>query len=257
MTFNYTQKLLAGTLALVLVAGMTSPAFAGFSIPPECENILPPMGVSNNNNPPTEQNVVYCEVNGPETWFIGTLDNPQVVIADPNAGPWIKALEAPDNGFTPNFEDSLIEIIQVGDGPAWTDWHEEIRDPEFEMFILNAQASNPDGSQYDGIFNVTQTPTSVWIDFIPPLEPGSLLFIEKEIVYLASGPPRDEPLVMAQWPTFDDEEEPPVVAGELLSLDSTALVIAGLTSMSMWMIPTVAGLAGAGVYLVKFRAHRD
>ena len=43
------------------------------------------------------------------------------------------------------------------------------------------------------------------------------------------------------------------VAGELLPLDSSALMIAGLTSMSVWMVPTVLGLAGAGVYLVKFR----
>ena len=47
------------------------------------------------------------------------------------------------------------------------------------------------------------------------------------------------------------------VAGELLSIDNSALVIAGLTSMSVWMIPTVLGLAGAGIYLVKFRANRD
>jgi hypothetical protein len=45
----------------------------------------------------------------------------------------------------------------------------------------------------------------------------------------------------------------PQVAGELLSLDTSALMIAGLTSMSVWMIPTVLGLAGVGVYLVKFR----
>jgi len=43
------------------------------------------------------------------------------------------------------------------------------------------------------------------------------------------------------------------VAGELLPLDTSALMIAGLTSMTVWMIPTVLGLAGAGVYLVKFR----
>ena len=48
-----------------------------------------------------------------------------------------------------------------------------------------------------------------------------------------------------------------VVAGELLPLDSTALMIAGLTSMSVWMVPAIAGLAGVGVYLVKFRANRD
>ena len=47
------------------------------------------------------------------------------------------------------------------------------------------------------------------------------------------------------------------VAGELLPIDSAALVIAGLTSMTPLMIPAVAGLAGAGIYLVKFRAHKD
>ena len=52
-----------------------------------------------------------------------------------------------------------------------------------------------------------------------------------------------------------DTEHDTQVAGQLLPLDSTALMIAGLTSMSVWMIPTIAGLAGAGVYLVKFRAR--
>ena len=45
------------------------------------------------------------------------------------------------------------------------------------------------------------------------------------------------------------------VAGELLPLDSSALFLAGIQSMTVWMIPTVLGLAGAGVYLVKFRAR--
>jgi len=43
------------------------------------------------------------------------------------------------------------------------------------------------------------------------------------------------------------------VAGELLPLDNTALFLAGIQSMTVWMIPTVLGLAGVGVYLVKFR----
>jgi len=45
------------------------------------------------------------------------------------------------------------------------------------------------------------------------------------------------------------------VAGELIPLDSTALFLAGIQSMTVWMIPTVLGLAGVGVYLVKFRKH--
>ena len=54
--------------------------------------------------------------------------------------------------------------------------------------------------------------------------------------------------------TLDVQHDQPV-AGELLPLDSSALMIAGLTSMSVWMVPVVAGLAGVGVYLVKFRKH--
>jgi len=44
------------------------------------------------------------------------------------------------------------------------------------------------------------------------------------------------------------------VAGELLSLDSSALVIGGLSSM-IWMVPAVAGLVGAGLYMVKTRVR--
>ena len=47
------------------------------------------------------------------------------------------------------------------------------------------------------------------------------------------------------------------VAGELLPLDNTALFIGGLSSMSVFMIPSIAGIAGAAVYLVKFRANKE
>jgi len=43
------------------------------------------------------------------------------------------------------------------------------------------------------------------------------------------------------------------IAGELLAIDTKALFLAGVQSMTVWMVPAVAGLAGAGVYLVKFR----
>ena len=56
-------------------------------------------------------------------------------------------------------------------------------------------------------------------------------------------------------PNPDPVCQPTPVAGELLPLDSSALMIAGLTSMTVWMVPAVLGLAGVGVYLVKFRKH--
>ncbi len=43
------------------------------------------------------------------------------------------------------------------------------------------------------------------------------------------------------------------VAGEIIPIDNSALFLAGIQSMTVWMVPTVLGLAGAGVYLVKYR----
>ena len=45
------------------------------------------------------------------------------------------------------------------------------------------------------------------------------------------------------------------VAGELLPLNTTALFISGITSSAIWMIPTLAGITGAGVYFTKFRKN--
>jgi len=55
--------------------------------------------------------------------------------------------------------------------------------------------------------------------------------------------------------SFDADEPEKQVEGQLLPLDTLALVIAGLSSMTVFMIPAVAGIAGAGIYLVKFRAR--
>ncbi len=45
----------------------------------------------------------------------------------------------------------------------------------------------------------------------------------------------------------------PPVEGMLMPIDTSALYLAGLGSVTMWMIPAVAGMAGAGMYFVKFR----
>ena len=47
------------------------------------------------------------------------------------------------------------------------------------------------------------------------------------------------------------------VSGELLSVNSSALIVGGLASSMIWMIPAVAGITGAGIYLIKLRDHRN
>ncbi|MDH3277654.1 MAG: hypothetical protein OEL77_05720 [Nitrosopumilus sp.] len=48
-----------------------------------------------------------------------------------------------------------------------------------------------------------------------------------------------------------------IVGGSKISLDKTSLLLAGIQSITIWVIPTVAGIAGAGIYLVKNKANRD
>ena len=46
------------------------------------------------------------------------------------------------------------------------------------------------------------------------------------------------------------------VGGQLLSIDSAALLLAGLQSSAIWMAPVMAGIAGAGVYFVRARMNK-
>jgi len=44
-----------------------------------------------------------------------------------------------------------------------------------------------------------------------------------------------------------------IIGGELLSLDNSALLLAGAQSISMWMIPVVITGIGIGVFVIKRR----
>lgn len=47
------------------------------------------------------------------------------------------------------------------------------------------------------------------------------------------------------------------VGGEFLQLDSTALVLAGIQSSAIWMLPVLAGAAGAGALFIKTRMNKE
>ena len=182
LTFNYTQKLLAGVLALVLVAGMTSPAFA----------------------------VTNCEITQNQSVNVDLAPGESLVIP--------KTFEC--NIEIIQFANSDLECNELGilvDVEPFNPTDPLVRDIN-EILINDALGTDA------GHCSI------VWI---MALEDGT-----------------EFPLTQELWFNVP-------VAGELLPLDSSALMIAGLTSMSVWMIPTVLGLAGAGVYLVKYRANRD
>jgi len=156
MNFNYTQKLLAGTLALVLVAGMASPAFAGLD-----------------TTPPT----IVC----------------------------------PDDA-----------AIQLGDST----------DPSNTGGALCADQES--GCQSVG-FNDENSLAVCGVGTI-------------ERTWIATDG-LGNTASCVQTITIEGE----CVAGEILPIMSSALVIAGVSTIAIWMVPAVVGLAGVGVYLVKFR----
>jgi len=47
------------------------------------------------------------------------------------------------------------------------------------------------------------------------------------------------------------------VGGEFLPIDSTALMLAGLQSSAIWMLPVLAGAAGIGAYYIKTRMNKE
>ena len=172
-------KLLAGTLALVLVAGMTSPAFAGMQIT-ECTI--------------TQNQMVDTEI----------AENEEILIP--------KTIEC----------DQVIQGFSIGASTCVNNTVLGSRDLDgigtkvitFDEVILNQNDTSEEHC------------TQQW----SVLGSGSQVFVIQELWFNV-----------------------PIVAGELLSLDTSALMVAGLTSSAVWMVPAVAGLAGVGVYLVKFR----
>ena len=56
--------------------------------------------------------------------------------------------------------------------------------------------------------------------------------------------------------TFTESLEQ-IVSGNILPLNTTALFISGITSGAIWMVPTLAGIVGAGVYLIRTRTHNE
>jgi len=53
------------------------------------------------------------------------------------------------------------------------------------------------------------------------------------------------------------EGDASMVGGEFLSIDSTALMLAGLQSSAIWMLPVLAGAAGVGAFYIKTRMNKD
>ena len=62
-----------------------------------------------------------------------------------------------------------------------------------------------------------------------------------------------------EWSLISDTEIVFVaqVGGEFLPIDNTALMLAGLQSSAIWMLPALAGIAGVGAYFIRTRMTKE
>jgi len=183
--FIYSQKLITGILALVLVAGMTSPAFAG------------------------ADDISSCTI-------------------DPDKVSLQLALDEESDPF-------LLTISC--DGPV-------------NGFVLDTTCQGIAGG-----FVYSQGVGTNTITFMQTLENQGGIPEQHCTLTFNMDPTFGGSAQVFQEVWITPHEKP--VAGELLSVNSTSLVVAGLTSSMAWMIPAVAGLAGAGIYLVKYRTNKE
>ena len=243
MKFNNTQKLLAGVVALVFVAGMTSPAFAG-SVCTTQETTLDQLLAG------------QCIIAGDkifENWriFFPTvnydLTNVEVhpVNDDPN-NPGLRfvtnnlsVIQDEIKGFQIQYEVSTLSGEPRLNGIS-------LEMTEFTGALFPLVRENMDDPPFEFI---TVRPEQTFDDFSFDSRNTLSVIIGVDVNGGVAGP-----IFLQEFVAFYSQI-PQNVAGELLPLDSTALFLAGIQSMTVWMIPTVLGLAGAGVYLVKFRAR--
>jgi len=243
MTLNYKQKLLAGTLALVLATGLVSPAFAGAPLVENGSFEVPLV-----EDPPAISATAF-------EWF------DSIPGWDKTFGIGIE-VQNDHLGFEPALGagDQFVELDSLGNSGMVQTIVTEAGEEYWLSFIYSPRPNQPDTTNgievyWDGVLLETMSEaggsTTSWTPkSYDVIASGASTDIEFKAVGTSDNSGGFIDLV-----EVTQHESP--VAGELLSLDSSALVVAGLASSAVWMIPAVAGIAGAAVYLVKFRANRD
>lgn len=293
MTLKNIQKLLAGTLSLVLVLGLTTPAYAGGGcftgqvtldqLDEQClivgDKMFDSFDITENSisGDVTQRveadltNILVVPWNddplNPGLEFVSLND--ELKINQTDASPTAELdldivfrVSTLDN--EPKIKDnSLVAFFNStdpGTDPFNSDNFAEVRERLFEDDGLTIAILDLGNVAIEKDRHRTVDSPGVFIDEsgIPvnkEFAPRSEVWVLKDLrIFTAS---EGEFAEIQSFEQHFSQVPPKAVAGELLSLDSMALVVAGLSSSAVWMIPTVVGLAGAGIYLIKTRTNRD
>jgi len=172
----------------------------------------------------------------------------------PTCGPWVKTFNATDLFFGQPAQFGFVlhvhEFLTI-QGTDWNDWHEKIITPGW-IYIINPNIPTPVITTPAGVTPtiVPMNPNELWIDFDPPLNQTQTTPQLTIFKYMqCDNPSGCDPLVVVeQFPTIKRS-----VGGTLIEIDTTALLLAGVQSISMWMIPVVVAGIAIGVFVIKRR----
>lgn len=180
-------------------------------------------------------------------------------------GTTTKLIASGNDGFMPS--NQLAEGVLAGDGPIVY----EIGPGVGTAFLSDFEDLGPSdhGSVFDLNFGTLAAGESFSFNIYYGVAENeddaeaALAAIGAELFSLGQSNTADGPTLGTPW-TFIWAFEgvggepifPPVVGGELLPIDNTALFLAGLSQSAVWMIPTLAGIVGAGV-IIRRKLHRD
>ena len=233
------HRLLAGTLAFVLVAGMASPAMAGVAT-----------GFSGTYDPSnwnfsTDGDGTVDETNAPDSIQLtgsdgGCLLNGDVFLSASAS----RALNQPADHIAISGCANYYEITIQCAGTVFFDWDYETFDdgPSFDPmgFLVNNDITQLTDS---GGTDIQSGSESV------PVQGGDVFGFWIDSTDDSAG----------ESTTVYSEFSGPLctVGGEFLPIDSTALLLAGLQTSAIWMLPILAGAAGVGVFYIKTRMNKE
>lgn len=238
------QTFLLASLVLFLTLELSSPAFAegnGMAEKPEVAAYTDPtiaaaVEVSPNEGwfefsfIDTNNDVRGCLPSDP-VGFFGCMNSTGTPTQFASSPPW--TFECPSRGCWLTVTDAFLygDVFEVFDNSkSIGTTPNAAADPENgcgndpEVCLLDSSSSSKMFSLGDGTHSITMRPK---------------LIVDEGAAY------------------FKIEIPGRPVVGSILQVNSFDLVIAGLTTNAIWMVPIVAGIAGTGIYLTQFRQNRD
>ncbi len=268
------DKLLAGTLALVLIAGLGTPAFAGIPtgelITFEFEMEVTDIFMDVFSGIALAQDVeVGDTISGTYTFDSNAVGD------DVGCGtfyPFENVMVTVDGEFfqsTPPFTPGT-DLIFVGNDVGDSD----------DQYALQDTTLSYEGGVEEEIsafffFFLDDIDKTVFDDESLPLTPPNVADFEGNFAVLVIVPG----LLTDAAQSFNPEDigklqtfpggiqiegvitsltiQDQVVGGELLPIDSTALLLAGLQSSAIWMLPVLAGVAGSTFAILYIKSRRN